>query len=191
MQYGEHRTPDLGIPVDDNSAALLARFGAMYPSFETPRVSYNDLITLAVSSAPRTEWDFWDIVIDRTGYMPQDNYYIDSMVGGVFAYYKDNVLPTLFYRPATEQERAMLLDLNATLQAVLDKNPEDFIGVLTYDVYDCGKRHYAQNELRNFFKAVYEICLGRSEGPRLPNFIALYGVTRWMALVNERLEAQS
>lgn len=180
--------PDFG-PADANSLLILERLNSLYPSRERPNITYNELITLAVSTAPRTEWDFWDVVIDRLGILPQTNHWLDSMVSGVFNYYRDNVLPTLIYMKPTRAERAMLEDLNKTVLNVIQANPENLLETLTYDVYECGKRHYEPSELRNFFKSVYEVCLGRSEGPRLPNFIILYGMERWTKLVDERLNS--
>ena len=61
------------------------------------------------------------------------------------------------------------------------------------EVYEVGKRHDFDN-LRNWFKALYEVLLGQSEGPRMGSFIALYGIeeTRTLiakALAGEKLDA--
>jgi lysyl-tRNA synthetase class 1 len=44
-------------------------------------------------------------------------------------------------------------------------------------VYEIGKDpHYGFENLRDWFKALYETLLGSSQGPRMGSFIALYGV---------------
>jgi lysyl-tRNA synthetase class I len=179
--------PNIDIPVDDTSQNTLALLSAMWPSRERPPLTYNDLITFAVSTAPRTEWEFWDNIIDRTGYMPQDNHWMDYMVAGAFAAYRSRILPFLHYRDPTDIERIMLKDLARTISSVVGANTEDYLQRLTAEIYECGKRHYDAKELRSFFQAVYEICLGKSEGPRLPNFIALHGGERWVELIYMRL----
>ena len=49
-------------------------------------------------------------------------------------------------------------------------------------VYEVGKRH-GFTELRAWFKALYEILLGQTQGPRMGSFIALYGRDETVALI--------
>jgi lysyl-tRNA synthetase class 1 len=41
--------------------------------------------------------------------------------------------------------------------------------------------------LRDWFKAIYEVCLGQSQGPRFGSFIALFGVKETATLIREAL----
>ena len=58
-------------------------------------------------------------------------------------------------------------------------NPE----ALQTIVYEVGKRHACFPDLKAWFRALYEILLGQSEGPRMGSFIALYGVPETVALI--------
>ena len=42
-------------------------------------------------------------------------------------------------------------------------------------MYDIGKKHKFDN-LKDFFKLVYQALLGQEKGPRLGSFIKLYGI---------------
>ena len=53
-------------------------------------------------------------------------------------------------------------------------------------VYAVGKDHGFE-PLRDWFKALYEVLLGASEGPRFGGFVALYGVTESIALIDRAL----
>lgn len=53
-------------------------------------------------------------------------------------------------------------------------------------VFAVGKEHGFE-PLRDWFKALYEVLLGASEGPRFGGFIALYGVTETIALLDQGL----
>ena len=53
-------------------------------------------------------------------------------------------------------------------------------------VYEIGKRHEFEN-LRDWFKALYEVLFGQSQGPRFGSFAALYGVGETAALVRRAL----
>ena len=41
--------------------------------------------------------------------------------------------------------------------------------------------------MRDWFKALYEVLLGASQGPRFGGFIALYGVDETVALIDRAL----
>ena len=52
--------------------------------------------------------------------------------------------------------------------------------------FEVGKTHGFEN-LRDWFKTLYEVLLGQSEGPRFGSFAALYGHTQTAALIDEAL----
>ena len=56
-------------------------------------------------------------------------------------------------------------------------------------VFSVGKDHGFEN-LRDWFKALYEVLLGASQGPRFGGFIALYGVKESMALIEKGLAGE-
>jgi lysyl-tRNA synthetase class 1 len=60
---------------------------------------------------------------------------------------------------------------------------------LQNEVYEVGKRHGFAN-LRDWFKAIYEVLLGQSEGPRMGSFIALYGRNETIALIRRALAGE-
>jgi lysyl-tRNA synthetase class 1 len=51
-------------------------------------------------------------------------------------------------------------------------------------VFAVGKAHGFE-PLRDWFKALYEVLLGASQGPRFGGFIALYGVGETVALIDK------
>ena len=56
---------------------------------------------------------------------------------------------------------------------------------IQYELYEIGKRHAFAN-LRDWFKALYEVLLGQSEGPRFGTFVAIYGTAETRALIEAR-----
>ena len=59
------------------------------------------------------------------------------------------------------------------------------------EVFSAGKENgYDQSELREWFKAIYEVCLGQSQGPRFGSFVALYGVKDTAALIRDALDGK-
>ena len=53
-------------------------------------------------------------------------------------------------------------------------------------VFEVGKRH-AFPELRAWFGCQYQVLLGQAEGPRFGGFVALYGVSETIALIQAAL----
>ena len=56
-------------------------------------------------------------------------------------------------------------------------------------VFSVGKDHAFEN-LRDWFKALYEVLLGQSQGPRFGGFVALYGVDETVALIEKGLAGE-
>ncbi len=114
---------------------------------------------------------------------PETTPFLDQLVGFAVRYYQDFVKPTLKYRTPDDKERAALEDLLAVLKASsLDATAED----IQTEVYSIGKKHEFEN-LRDWFRCLYEVLLGQSQGPRMGTFFALYGVNESISLVEKAL----
>jgi lysyl-tRNA synthetase class 1 len=98
-------------------------------------------------------------------------------------YYNDFVKPGKTFRAPTDQERAALEDLLGRLKAYEGAMDAEELQSLVFAV---GKDHNFEN-LRDWFKAIYEVLLGASQGPRFGGFIALYGLAETCALIEEGL----
>ena len=112
---------------------------------------------------------------------------LDKLVGYAIAYYRDFVKPNKSYRAPTDMERAALDDLVVALNALpADADAE----TIQTEVYEVGKRHDFEN-LRDWFKALYEVLLGQSQGPRFGSFVALYGKDESVDLITRVLAGES
>ena len=74
-------------------------------------------------------------------------------------------------------------DLAGRLEAYDGAETGEELQTLTFSV---GKDHAFEN-LRDWFKALYEVLLGQSQGPRFGGFAALYGVKETAELIREAL----
>jgi lysyl-tRNA synthetase class 1 len=110
---------------------------------------------------------------------------LDRLIDHALAYHRDFVAPTLKRRAPTEVEAKALRDLDARLAALpLDADAE----TIQNEVYAAGKDGGFEN-LRDWFKALYETLLGAEQGPRMGSFIALYGMENSRKLIAEALAA--
>ncbi|WP_128892252.1 lysine--tRNA ligase [Erythrobacter sp. HKB08] len=111
---------------------------------------------------------------------------LDELVSTALAYNRDFVAPHLVKRAPTETEAAALRALDDFLaKAPADMSAED----LQTEVYEIGKREeFGFENLRDWFKALYQTLLGSDQGPRMGSFIALYGIENSRKLIAEALD---
>jgi lysyl-tRNA synthetase, class I len=114
---------------------------------------------------------------------PETHADLDQAAGFAVRYYNDFVKPTKTFRAADDKERAAMEDLAARLESYDGTVDDESLQTLVFAV---GKDH-GFDPLRDWFKALYEVLLGQSQGPRFGGFIALYGVDETVALIREGL----
>ena len=107
---------------------------------------------------------------------------LDAAAGFAVRYYNDFVKPQKVFRAPTDLEREALSELREKLIAW--DGPAD-VDELQSLVFACGRDRF--DPLRDWFKALYEVLLGASQGPRFGGFIALYGVTETVQLIEDGL----
>jgi lysyl-tRNA synthetase class 1 len=136
------------------------------------------------SEDPAVLWGF--ISRYAPGATPETAPLLARLVDHAIAYYRDFVKPAKRYRGPDAVERAALEDLLSELKALpADADAE----AIQTQVYEVGKRHPLP-DLRAWFKALYEILLGQSQGPRMGSFIALYGRAETVQLIERALAGE-
>jgi lysyl-tRNA synthetase class 1 len=115
---------------------------------------------------------------------PETQPELDNLIGLAINYARDFVVPSLKRRAPQGVEVDALKRLDAELAALpANASGEDIQNI----VYEIGKTGGFEN-LRDWFKALYETLLGSSAGPRMGSFIALYGVENSRKLIGEALD---
>lgn len=117
---------------------------------------------------------------------PEANPMLDALAARAIAFYEDFVKPAKRFRPPTAVERTALADLSGRLAAAPGGVGAEALQDIVYAV---GKDHPFEN-LRDWFKAIYETLLGQEQGPRFGSFIALYGVAETRALIERALTTE-
>ena len=169
-------------------------------------VPFSMLLNLASASSAEDKSQMWGFIGKYApDASPETHPGLDAAAGYAVRYFNDFVKPTKVFRAPSDQERAALEDLAAALRSsdfaleqIAKKNAaagnedplpeadyasEDFLQSIVFAV---GKSHGFE-PLRDWFKAIYEVLLGASQGPRFGGFIALYGVEESIALIEKGL----
>ncbi len=150
-------------------------------------VPFAMLLNLASVSAAADKSALWGFIKryapDAT---PEANPDLDAAAEFAVRYFRDFVAPARQFRAPSDTERAAMHDLRARL-AVWEGGADG--DALQSMVFAVGKDHGFE-PLRDWFKALYEVLLGASEGPRFGGFIALYGVADTIALIDRGLAGE-
>ena len=111
-----------------------------------------------------------------------DHPILDSLIVYALKYFKDVVQPKKNYRKPNEREKKALTDLVNKLKECNEKtDPEDIQTI----IYSVGKENGYQENLREWFKAIYEIIFGDEDGPRMGFFISFFGINETINLINK------
>ncbi len=172
-------------------------------------VPFSMLLNLASASSAEDKSTMWGFINKYAPEAtPESHPSMDEAAGFAVRYFNDFVKPAKTFRAPTDQERAALSDLaealkseDAALAAIAKKNAamgnddplpeanfgdEDFLQSIVFAI---GKNHGFE-PLRDWFKAIYEVLLGASQGPRFGGFIALYGVSETVELIEKGLAGE-
>ena len=114
---------------------------------------------------------------------PEANPGLDRLVDYALRYYEDFVKPQKHYRAPSEKERAALAELADRLEKLGDERDAETVQNVVYEI---GKSHGFE-PLRDWFKALYEVLFGQSQGPRFGSFAALFGCAETAALIRRAL----
>jgi lysyl-tRNA synthetase, class I len=153
-------------------------------------VTYGLLLNLAgVLGVHATREQVWSYL---GNYAPDANQEahpaLEALVTAALAYNRDFVAPTLVRRKPEANEALALAALDEELASTSDDAMAEELQTIVYEI---GKDpHFAFEQLRDWFKALYETLLGSSQGPRMGSFIALYGVANTRALIAEALDVR-
>ena len=173
-----------GQPLDQQLANPVWHIHAGRPPASDMVVPFAMLLNLASVSGAKDKAALWGFIRRYApGASPETHPQLDRAAEGAVRYFNDHILPTRSFRLPDARERAAMQDLVARLgdwRGGLDAE------ALQTMVFAVGKDHGFE-PLRDWFKALYEVLLGASEGPRFGGFIALYGVDETRRLIETSL----
>jgi lysyl-tRNA synthetase class 1 len=161
--------------------------GGQPPKGELP-ISFALLLNLATVCQAKDKAVLWGFIRryapDAT---PEALPKLDDLVGYAVNYFHDFVIPAKTYRAPNDMEATALADLANRLETL--EHEAMSAEELQTLVYEVGKAHAFEN-LRAWFRTLYEVLLGESQGPRFGSFIALYGVKETAHLIRRALKGE-
>ncbi|MBM3611595.1 MAG: lysine--tRNA ligase [Alphaproteobacteria bacterium] len=147
-------------------------------------VSFAMLLNLASVAGARDKSGLWGFIRRYAPEAsPEANPDLDAAAEFAVRYFTDFVAPSRVFRAPDARERAAIADLRARLAAWEGGADAEALQSVVFAV----GRDHGFEPLREWFKALYEVLLGASEGPRFGGFVALYGVAETVALIDRAL----
>jgi lysyl-tRNA synthetase class 1 len=160
------------------------------PAGEMP-VTFGLLLNLVSVMGDASKAQVWGYLGNYVADATPDKYpELDRLIDRALAYGRDFVTPMLKRRAPEGVEVAALTRLDSELAALpAGTSAEDIQNI----VYEIGKSQFGDaggfDNLRDWFKALYETLLGAEQGPRMGSFIALYGIDNSRKLIAQALAA--
>ncbi len=157
------------------------------PNLSVP-ISFSMLLNLA--SVCNTDdsavlWGFIKKYLNDAS--PETMPYLDKLVKHAIVYYEDFIRANKQYRTATIDEK---LALSSLLEALKNIDSHASADDIQAQVYEVGKKFYP-DDLKSWFRVIYEVLFGQTEGPRIGSFAALYGLENFIELLENSLNKRN
>jgi len=109
----------------------------------------------------------------------------DNLIGYAIKYYKDVIKKNKKYKKPNKNEKLALQKLiNILDKCNDDMAPED----IQTKIYTIGKESGYKENLRDWFKLIYEVVFGDEDGPRMGFFISFFGVSETKELIKDKIK---
>ena len=153
---------------------------------ENTIMSFSMLLNLVETSNAESKELLWKFVKKYKTNIEEKNYPIfDALVGYAIKYFKDVIKSQKKYKIPNKNEKSALEALIKTLEKCNDQMLPEDIQTL---IYSTGKENGYSENLRDWFKLIYEVVFGEENGPRMGFFISFFGVNETKELLINKLK---
>jgi lysyl-tRNA synthetase class 1 len=153
---------------------------------ENSIMSFSMLLNLVETSNADSKDLLWKFVKKYKPDINEENFPIfDSLVSYAIKYFNDVIKSQKNYKKPNQEEKIALEALVKNLEKCNDHmSPEDIQTL----IYSTGKENgYAEN-LRDWFKLIYQVVFGDENGPRMGFFISFFGVNETKELIMSKIK---
>jgi len=155
------------------------------PPEEKIVMPFSMLLNLVGSSNAKDKNILWKFINRFHKDLDPKNYPIfDELTSYAINYFKDKVEPNKKFKIPSVEEKVALNNLTKKLEDIEQSSkPEDIQTI----VYSVGKENGYEENLRDWFKLIYEVLFGEKDGPRMGFFISFFGIKETIKLFNDRI----
>jgi len=149
-------------------------------------MTFSMLLNLVETSNASTKVLLWKFVKKyKKDIVETEHPIFDNLIGYAIKYFKDVIKQKKKYKKPNDNEKNALKALINILETCNDKmTPED----IQTKIYSVGKDNGYKENLRDWFKLIYEVVFGDENGPRMGNFISFFGVNETKQLIEDKIK---
>jgi len=149
-------------------------------------MTFSMLLNLVETSNADTKELLWKFVKKYKKNIIENKYPIfDNLISYAIKYFNDVIKQKKQYKKPNIDEKIALQALIKTLENCNDKmTPEE----IQTKIYSAGKENGYSENLRDWFKLIYEVVFGDENGPRMGFFISFFGVKETKQLIIDKLK---
>jgi len=156
------------------------------PPKEKSIMPFSVLLNLVGTSNATDEDVLWKFIKKyKKDIKISDHPILNSLLKYALKYFQNVVKPNKKHRKPNEKEKKALKDLVKRLKECKEQMDPEIIQTIVYSV---GKDNGYEENLREWFKAIYEIIFGDQNGPRMGFFISFFGIKESIELINKYVE---
>jgi len=149
-------------------------------------MSFSMLLNLVETSNANNKELLWKFVKKYKTSISEKNHPIfDKLVEYAIKYFNDVIKLKKKYKKPNNDEKLALEALVKTLDKCNDKMTPEDIQTL---IYSAGKENGYSENLRDWFKLIYEVVFGDENGPRMGFFISFFGVQETKDLILNKIK---
>ncbi|MDB2470794.1 lysine--tRNA ligase [Candidatus Pelagibacter bacterium] len=149
-------------------------------------MSFSMLLNLVEASNADSKELLWKFVKKyKKDISEKDHTIFDNLIGYAIKYFNDVIKLQKKYKKPDLNEKIALEALVKTLDDCNDAMLPEDIQTL---IYSTGKENGYSENLRDWFKLIYEVLFGDENGPRMGFFISFFGVNETKKLITEKIK---
>jgi len=152
---------------------------------ENSVMPFSMLLNLVETSNADSKELLWKFVRKYKKDISEKDYPIfDKLINYAIKYFNDVIKSKKKYKKPNKEEKNALEALIKVLDNCDDgMQPED----IQTNIYSVGKENGYKENLRDWFKLIYEVVFGDENGPRMGFFISFFGVNETKELIKDKL----
>jgi lysyl-tRNA synthetase, class I len=194
-EYGQHLEAYVGQDLKRRLSNPVWHIHSGTPPQPEVPISFTMLLNLVSASNAENAETLWGFIGRYwPGVTRATHPKLEQLVEYAIHYFRDFVLPTKRFREPTAAERGALIDLRDALSQLPAEASAERIQEVVYEV---GRREPYLGKIQSkdgkpgvsldWFNMLYQVLLGQEKGPRFGSFVAIYGLTNTIDMIDGAL----
>ena len=156
------------------------------PPKEKMVMPFSMLLNIVGSSNAKSKDVLWKFIKKfHKDIDPKSHKIFDELTNYAINYFVDEVEPKKKFKKPSKDEKRALEKLVLQLKKVSQNTPAEEIQTMIYSI---GKENGYKENLRDWFKLIYQVTFGEENGPRMGFFISFFGVKETIDLMEKKLK---